>query len=266
MRRSLASMPWWCLGALALVTLSTVGSVTIVALKAHEAGVVRRTKAPPQLADGAVTDVPAPPNRWSDPAPLEGRHGELFTRPSLVYDDDARRFLPPPPTEILPLETDVLLELLGVEVEEYPLRLIGHVGSGASLRGIFARPVSGETVVAGAGHVFPGLGLAVQSLRLQRSQEGGRREAFAVIRDALSGEQVELRSGQPLVFGPARARVKLVAKNRILEVAEGALMELSGWAYRVLRVQGHPESVEIVPENAGAPAVVWREPRANAEK
>jgi hypothetical protein len=160
------------------------------------------------------------------------------------------------------LETEVALELLGVEVEEFPLRLIGHVGSGASLRGIFARPASGETVVAGGGHVFAGLGLAVQSLRLRRSTEGGRRVAFAVVRDALSGEQVELRSGQPLVHGPARARVRIVAKNRILEVAEGALIELGGWAYRVVRVQAHPDLVDIVPEEAGAPSVVWVGPRA----
>ena len=258
MRRLSATMPWWCLAAVALALVSMIGSVGVGVMRARGTADVRGTRTPSLQAEIPAPDERMAPDWWGEPVQVDGRHGELFTLPSLVYDEASARFLPPSTPEAAAPPAEIVLELLGVEGDVYPLQLIGHVGSGASLRGIFVCPASGETVVAGTGHVFTGLGLSVQSLRLRRSSEAGRREAVAVVRDALSGQQVGLHSGQPLVSGAARARVRVVADNRILEVSEGALMEIRGWAYRVIRVHGKPASVEVLPATDDAPAIVWR--------
>lgn len=262
MKSSRFNVPWWLFAAWAIL-LGSLASTLVVMLKTRadpfaatakhgvrDAVVLENKEVAPNLPPG------------EDPEPAEGAHGELFTPAGLIYNTFADRFEAPEGRASggAPAAGTVRLELVSLTLEACPVRLIGHVGSGASLRGIFELAEGEETLVAKSGHVFAGLGLTVESLRVPRAQPGtgeARREAVAVLRDGLSGERIELRPGERRWSGPPTARIRIVADDRMVEVREGDRFEAGSGLYRVAALETTPAVVEIVGETPGAPSVEW---------
>lgn len=223
---------------------------------------VHASASPLAAAASTIDSSPAPPARWREPQSMPDGRGELFVPCELTYNPETDRH--EGPTES-PVAGDALLplrlELVALRREAYPVQLIGHVGSGPTLRGIFERVGSGEAVTAKSGYEFPGLGLAVASLRVVRRSADGpaaRREAVAILTDALSGERVELRSGERRWAGPPIADVRVAGEAQVRSLRAGDRLELPHGRYRVARIGPAPEMPEIVAEAAGSAAVEWQ--------
>jgi hypothetical protein len=91
------------------------------------------------------------------------------------------------------------LELIAIEHEPFRLQLTGYVGGEGNWRGTFQNRVTGEVVVARAGHRFRDLGLVVNRLEVrhepiavERSMATLQRVAAAVVHDERSGREVAL--------------------------------------------------------------------------
>lgn len=252
---------WGCLAAWLALGASLAGTLLAVA-RLEQARPPVQVSANPLAAPASTTDAPpAPLIRWREPQAKPDGCGELFVPYELTYNPATDRHEGPPEA---PAERGspppLRLELIALRREAYPVQLIGHVGSGPTLRGIFERVGSGETVTAKTGYEFPGLGLAVASLRVVRRPAEGhaaRREAVAILTDALSGERVELRSGERRWAGPPIADVRVAGEMQVRRLRAGDRLELPHGSYRVARIGPDPEMPEIVAEAGGAAAIEW---------
>ncbi len=255
---------WGCVAA--WVALGTSLAGTFCALVGVERAHPRvNASANPVAKPPLATDEPpAAVVRWGEPQARPDGHGELFVPCELTYNPATDRFEGRPETQVeRGAGPSLRLELVALRREAYPVQLIGHVGSGPTLRGIFERIDSGEAVTVKSGYEFPGLGLAVASLRVVRgSAEGevGRREIVAVLTDALSGGRIELRSGERRWAGPPIADVRVIGEASVRSLRAGDRLECVHGRYRVAKIGPAPELPEIVAETAGAAAVEWVTP------
>lgn len=254
-RRGACCAAWLALGASVLGTL-------LVRARLHH---TRLRNEPSAFApeSALLTETPAVPPafRWRDPAAPAGSHGELFTPGELSYNALTDRYEAPAASaaavaSVAPLR----LQLLSRSREAYPVQLLGHVGSGPTLRGLFELEGRGETIAAKSGHEFAGLGLTVVSVRVVRasaSEDPGRRVAVAVLADSLSGERIELRSGETRWSGPPRVEVSVAGEDRLRLLREGERFEAGTAVYRVVRIGEPPDWPEVVGVSVGAPRVEW---------
>lgn len=258
MKRIQIPLPWWCVVPVMIAMSSLLGSMAVWAW-ARSGG-----NDPVEIvfADGGSGRVPAREEfggvGWMAPIERSGRGRELFTPANFVYDAETNRYRPPVPShEATRLRPDLSSELdvLGVRAEPYPVQLVGHVGAGVGLRGIFEIVASGESAVARAGHTFAGLGLTVESVQVRRAPassaagpEGSRRFAIAVLRDALSGERIELAATERRLLAPPVAYARLPDDERTFELREGVRFEVRGRTYRVRALHLAPPGVEVEDE------------------
>ncbi len=251
MKRIHLPAPWWCAVAVAVSVLSMLATlVHAVRLRLNQGtpvAIVFSEGRPEPLEDGDEVSA----SEWMPPV---GRPGELFTPSHLVYDAATNRFVVPslPSVPSSGGHISTLIEVLEVRAELYPVQLVGYAGSGATLRGIFEVAASGESVVARAGDTFAGLGLTVELVQVRRAAvspaEGAgspRRHAIAVLRDALSGERIELSSTERHLSAPPVALAKVRREDRTLELREDETFAVHGRTYRVRALHLRPAGVEV---------------------
>ncbi len=168
----------------------------------------------------------AKPEVWvAPPAQKSGREWvyEVFTPPSIFYDARSQRFSVTPPTpavELAPPPPPFGLELVRVERPLFPVQLVGYVGSGRALRGVFENVATGETFLAGEGGRPDAAGLSIVSIELIRiplDQEEGPpmlvSAAVADVRDRAGGSSVRLNSRERHYVAEPSAWVRLAGSS-----------------------------------------------------
>jgi len=174
----------------------------------------------------SLTAPTTKPEIWSaPPAQKSGREWvyEVFTPPSIFYDARSQRFSVTPPTpavELTPPPPPFGLELVRVERPLFPLQLVGYVGTGRNLRGIFENVVTGETFLGGDGGRVDSLGLSIVSIKLIRTPVDQEENspilattAVAEVRDRATASVVELNSRERHYVAAPSAWVRLAGSD-----------------------------------------------------
>lgn len=256
--------------------LAVVLAFTSAGAFAHRAWPERTgDKRPQRLSLSPEVDVPvsfatasAAPRIWR--APLQRQEGEaewrydLFTPPSIFYDDQTRTFTlakpPAAPGKTPPASFG--LEFLGVKHEPFRLQLIGHVGEGPDARGVFENRVSGEIFLGAAGQEVPELALRIEAFAVRResveipdSMTTEQTVARATICEPGSSQPITLSERERAVAGDVVALV--VGKNgdAAKRVRRGETLQIGAATFRIGEISANPPTLEVFRLGGpGAPA------------
>ena len=214
---------------------------------------------PGPLTDSA-SPAPGAPTDWVAPATARSDAAwgfDLFTPPVIFYDRATGRFSVTPPEVAAALAAGAAgspfgVSLLKVERQSYPLQLVGYAGEAGDFLGIFQNEVTGEAIVARAGHRFDELSLVVRSLEVRREDmivpdSMPLREIVAVaeVWDESANRVVRLSSsGWQWTDAPvARLRVDATGEER--SVRQGDRIETNGARFDVRSVTALPPRLVV---------------------
>lgn len=208
-------------------------------------------------------EAPQESRPWAAPVDQRESAGwiyDLFTPPEIFYDADANRFRVTPPTTAFAATIDADIARIGagirlVEVQrpEFPLQLIGFVGSGQDAAGLFQNAASGETFLGRDGMLVRGLNLLVEkfevSLRpvlVPDSMTTDRLVATASVREQSTGDITNLTT---LARSCGREAIAVVAtENQSLiktHLKVGDRIDLDGRSLSVKAVQVSPPTLVL---------------------
>ncbi|MBL9190299.1 MAG: hypothetical protein JNK23_22645 [Opitutaceae bacterium] len=205
----------------------------------------------------------APPIKaetWAAPvAQSRGREWiyDTFTPPEIFYNARSRQFTVKPPSSLI--DEDQLevfgVELVSVKPEPFRLQLIGYSGGAGDWRGTFVNALTGEIIVAGAGHRVAKLGLvikalevAAQSVRIGESMPVRQTVATAVILDEKTRRETTITNRERVFTGTVFAFVAEPGSTATREVRAGDSFQIGEATFRIEKVQTTPPAIEIVKE------------------
>lgn len=225
---------------------------------------------PPQveLASAAYEPVatePAPVKveQWAAPmAQSRGREWiyDTFTPPEIFYNTRSKQFTVKPPSGLLDDEALLAfgLELVAVQPEPFRLQLIGYVGEGERLKGMFQNTVTGEVLLLQGSERVPALGLTIndfqvraQPIAVPESMTTQQRVAFAVIRDEKNNREVTLTNRERVFTGTVFAFVAAPGQTETRTVRTGDTFKIGEASYTIEKIQTTPPTVEVVKEAPG---------------
>lgn len=251
------------LGAAAALVVVSAGVFGYLGLRSMAA-----VDAPPptvQLAETpyepVATEAPAiKTETWSAPvAQKRGREWiyDTFTPPEIFYNARSKQFTVKPPSSLMDEESMEVfgLELVEVRPEPFPLQLIGFVGDEGNWRGMFQNMVTGEMLLAQAGHRVPKLGLTIREFDVRAQPIGSpesmttrQRVASAVIRDERSARDVTLTHRERFFTGTMFAFVAAPGETATREVRLGDVFKIGDATYKVENIQATPPAIEVTKE------------------
>ena len=211
----------------------------------------------------AATAPDAPPIKtetWAAPGPqTRGREWiyDTFTPPEIFYNARTRQFTVKPPSSLVDddQQEPFGLDLIAVRPEPFRLQLIGFVGGEGNWRGMFHNVVSGETILATAGHRVAKLGLTIksfevkpQSIRSGESMPTNQRTATAVVRDEKAGRDVTITNRERVFTGTMFAFVAATGETAAREVRAGDSFKLGEATYRIEKISTTPPLIEVTKE------------------
>jgi hypothetical protein len=262
--------------ALGIALLVAVGSVTWFgsrALLKADRGLVAfagpTAAKPPALTQEAAPQATV--RLWERPPSQSAGANwvyEVFTPPEIEHDErrgtfSARTSAGSSSTAVAH-EADVIdfgLKLLAVARAPFRLQLVGHVGGPDRCQGIFEDQLTGRTLLACAGQQTGELDYVVESMAVERlplsSEHAGtvRPVAKAVIRDARSGERVELSDQWPTLTDAAVATVSLAGEDgapRVVRAGDEVVSEDA--VFRIGKIQLAPPSLEATKVSSRSPS------------
>jgi len=200
--------------------------------------------------------------RWPEPAPARSWRYDVFTPPAIHRVDGALRLAASVAggKNALPAAGAVLLELLEVKTDAFPLQLVGHTGAGKSVRGVFELGSGGETVLARAGSRFPSVGLAVRRLEVKRRRATAADdgppgvEATAVVFDELTGEETVLTTRERRLRSAPAAVLRFKESGSVHEARAGDRLEVGTLAVTVEQIDVSPPAVRLTMQSVAAAA------------
>lgn len=200
----------------------------------------------------------ASPNWQAPEARREGAWGfDLFTPPVIYYHRQTGRFSVTPPEVKEATASSVAqkafgVTLVGVTREPYRLQLMGYAGNEDDYLGIFQNEITGEAIVARAGHRFPDLGLEVSKLDVRREDlivpdSMPLRDIVAVaeVWDTEAGWVTRLSSAGWQGNDTPWADLRDDASGKVHRLRAGDSVEADGVVFQIRSVGGLPESVTI---------------------
>lgn len=207
------------------------------------------TEAPP-----VKTETWAPPRAQS-----RGREWiyDTFTPPEIFYSPRSKQFTVRPPSGLLDEEIEIFgLDLLEVRPEPFRLQLIGYVGDAGDWNGVFQNVVTGETIVARAGHRVPKLGLTIRSFEVRptpisipESMTTQQLVATAVVHDENAKRDVRLSNRERLFTGTVFAFVAPTGEEAPREVRVGETLKLGEASYKIENIQTTPPRIEVTKQS-----------------
>lgn len=219
---------------------------------------------PAQAPSVSVCGWECPPSQSAGPDWIY----EVFTPPAI--DRDVRRGVFSVRTPIAASggatadeagAVDFGLMLLAVARAPFRLQLVGYVGTPDGCRGIFEDQVTGRTLLACAGQRAGDVDYVVESMEVERvpisSEHPGtvRPVARAVIRDAHSGERMELSDQWPTLTDAAVATVSLAgdeAGARLVRAGDEIVSD--DVVFRIGKIQLAPPSLEATKVSSRSPS------------
>lgn len=221
---------------------------------------------PPRVELAAANYEPvateAPPVKtqtWAPPtAQSRGREWiyDTFTPPEIYYSARSKQFTVKPPSSLFDEEIEVFgLDLIDVRPEPFRLQLIGYVGDAGDWKGVFQNVVTGETILAQAGHRIPKLGLTIKSFNVRPmpvtvpEMTTQQLVATAVVQDEKSNREVVISHRERLFTGTVFAFVAPTGEDATREVRVGDVFKIGDATYRIERINTSPPSVEVSKES-----------------
>ncbi|GAB5559559.1 MAG: hypothetical protein SynsKO_12060 [Synoicihabitans sp.] len=226
----------------------------VVALSNSPGGV--EPTSPPLLSAEAVVSP-----EWTDPAlgaSSEDWVFDVFTPPVIYYDRESGRFSVSPPEMTAPDPDDVLGSPFGVSLvqvvrQPFRLQLVGYSGTQEDPLGIFADQLSGDGIVARAGHSFGGLDLELRTLVVRREdlivpESMPLREIVAVgeVWDKREQRLIRLSSAHEAWRDRPVAEIRLEATGELRTVEVGNRIETPAGTFEFTGIFASPDTVTVV--------------------
>lgn len=242
----LAALGWLLLGEREVGRVADLVTAEIQGVLAEEPALSRAASG--QRVMWAAPAVSDDPEAWGF---------DLFTPPIIYYDPETGRFSVASPEAVevttAPMAQPFGVRLVRVERQPYRLQLVGYAGTPEDPLGIFANEVSGEGIVARAGHRFGDLGIALESLVIRREElivpeSMPLREvvAEARIRDGNESRERLLSSNRPAWTDQPAATIIISATGEQREVVAGNQIELPSGVIEITGVYAGPDTVTAV--------------------
>jgi hypothetical protein len=203
---------------------------------------------------------------WPKPAVQSAGGGwlyELFTPPSVFYNQRSESFTVTPPSDAIETNSSFNLELLAVKRELYRLQLAGYFGGPGAYTVAFTSPGKSAVLLAREGEEIEGFGIrlkhfSVGSVLLEHRDNWPVNEvaAFADLIDERAGITVTLDSRWPTYTDAPVATVKIASETGASRQAhEGDEFSDSGSIYRIEHIRFDPAEVVVTRRRLGVSTV-----------
>ena len=165
--------------------------------------------------------------------------GELFTPPTLWFDEGAQRWALSESRVQEARPVALPIKVLAVMPELFRLQLGGYIGDELGGFGVVRNQETQEAVLMRAGGEVPGLGIQI----LQVARDRKRAETIARVMDVRCGEALELSDQRLRETGTLLAELEVAGMRR--RVRAGDEFAGDGVRYRILGIRAAPACIEI---------------------